>query len=363
MKKILSMILVLSMVFTLVACGGNDTKDNNDATDNNTTNETTDKSTDDKTDEKETDSKITIGANIYNFGDNFMNGVVSPALKEFAEANDIEITIVDSENQQNKLNDQVDIFIGQKVDVLAINLVDPASARTIIQKAKDADIPLILFNKEATEPGVMDTYDKVWYVGTSSAESGVIQGEMMVADWNNNPEWDKNGDGKVQYVLLKGEPGHPDAEARTEYSVKAFTDAGIEVEELAMQPDPKWSTDGGYDKMTTWLASFGDGIELVICNNDGMAFGAINAMKEHGVSIPVYGVDALDQALNHIEAGEMNGTVLNDGKNQAKAVIELAKNVAEGKDPIEGTEWTLDDKKAVRVPYVAVTPENYQDFK
>jgi methyl-galactoside transport system substrate-binding protein len=343
MKKLLSVMLVLTMVLAIVGCSS-------------------DKGPGTTTDQQGT-KEIVIGANIYNFGDNFMNGVVSPALKEYADAAGVKINIVDSENQQNKLNDQVDIFIGQGVDILAINLVDPASASTIIQKAKEANIPLILFNKEATEEGAMAMYDKVWYVGTASADAGIIQGDMMVADWKANAKWDKNGDGKVQYVLLKGEPGHPDAEARTEYSVKAFDDAGIPVEELAMQPDPNWSTDGGNDKMATWLASFGDSIELVICNNDGMAFGAINAMKEQGVSIPVYGVDALEQALNHIAEGEMNGTVLNDGKNQAKAVIDLSLNVANGKDPIEGTSWTLDDVKAVRVPYVAVTPDNFADFK
>lgn len=359
MKKLLTLTLALMMVLSLAACGGEkkeemkkETQNQENKTDGTKTGE-----------EKETKKEFTIGANIYNFGDNFMNGVVSPALKTSAEEAGLKINIVDSENQQNKLNDQVDIFIGQGVDVLAINLVDPASAGTIIEKAKAANIPLILFNKEATEPGIMDTYDKVWYVGTSSAESGVIQGELMAKDWKANPAWDKNGDGKVQYVMLKGEPGHPDAEARTEFSIKAMKEAGIEVEELAMQPDPKWSTDGGYDKMTTWLSSFGDKIELVVCNNDGMAFGAINAMKEQNKLIPVYGVDALDQALNHIAADEMNGTVLNDGKNQAKAVIDLAKNVAEGKDPLEGTEWKLDNVKAVRVPYVGVSKENYKDFQ
>jgi methyl-galactoside transport system substrate-binding protein len=360
MKKLFSLLLVLTMAFTLAACGNNAAEE---ATNNGGNAAETTEAAAEETTEEATDDTIVIGANIYNFADNFMNGVVSPALKEFAEGANVEISIVDSENQQNKLNDQVDVFIAQGVDVLAINLVDPAAAGTIIDKAAEADIPLILFNKEATEPGVMDSYDKVWYVGTSSAEAGIIQGEMMVNDWNANADWDKNGDGAVQYVLLKGEPGHPDAEARTEYSVKAFTDAGIDVVELAMQPDPAWSTQGGYDKMTTWLASFGDEIELVICNNDGMAFGAINALAEQGVTIPVYGVDALAQALNHIEAGEMNGTVLNDGKNQAKAVIDLAINVGQGKDPIEGTEWTLDDVKAVRVAYVAVTPENYADFQ
>ena len=311
--------------------------------------------------------QVVIGANIYNFADNFMNGVIKPELESYAKEKGAVIEIVDSEGQQAKLNDQVDVFITKGVDVLAINLVDPAAASTIIDKAKNADIPLILFNKEATEAGVMQSYDKVWFVGTDSKESGIIQGEMMVADWKAHPEWDKNGDGVVQYVMLKGEPGHPDAEARTKYSVKAFEDAGIKTEQLALEADPNWSTAFGNDKMAAWLtSSFGNDIELVICNNDGMAFGAINAMKSAGVSIPIYGVDALDQALTHIADGEMNGTVLNDGVNQARATIDLAINAAKGVDPVtKGTNWKLDspETKAVRVPYVAVTPENYQEFR
>jgi methyl-galactoside transport system substrate-binding protein len=312
------------------------------------------------------DDTVVIGANIYTFADNFMNGVMKPELESYAAANGAEITIVDSEGQQAKLNDQIDVFITKGVDVLAINLVDPASASSVIEKASAAGIPLVLFNKEATEAGVMTSYDKVWYVGTDSAESGIIQGEMMVSDWNANPDWDKNGDGVVQYVLLKGEPGHPDAEARTKYSVQAFTDAGIEVEELALEADPNWSTQHGNDKMQAWLSSsFGNDIELVICNNDGMAFGAINALKAADVQLPLYGVDALDQALTHIADGEMNGTVLNDGVNQSRATVDLAINAAKGLDVTAGTNWTLENQttKAVRVPYVAVTPENYQDFR
>lgn len=314
----------------------------------------------------EAQKQVVIGANIYTFADNFMNGVMKPELERYAAEKGAKIEVVDSEGQQAKLNDQVDVFISKKVSVLAINLVDPAAAKSIIDKAKAAGIPLILFNKEPTEAGAMASYDKVWYVGTNSAESGIIQGQMMVADWKANPDWDKNKDGVVQYVMLKGEPGHPDAEARTRESVKAFVDAGIKVQQLALEADPQWSTRHGNDKMAAWLtSSFGKNIELVICNNDGMAFGAINALKAAGVKLPLYGVDALDQALTHIADGEMNGTVLNDGVNQSRATVDLSINAALGKTVTDGTSWTLssDGTKAVRVPYLPVTPKNYQDFR
>ncbi|HAE23237.1 MAG TPA: methyl-galactoside ABC transporter substrate-binding protein, partial [Spirochaetaceae bacterium] len=79
--------------------------------------------------------QIVIGANIYSFADNFMNGVMKPELERYAAGKGAKIEIVDSEGQQAKLNDQVDVFISKKVSVLAINLVDPASAKAIIAKA------------------------------------------------------------------------------------------------------------------------------------------------------------------------------------------------------------------------------------
>ena len=122
-----------------------------------------------------------------------------------------------------------------------------------------------------------------------------------------------------------------------------------------------------WETMEAWLSSgFGSEIELVICNNDGMAFGAVQAMTSAGVDLPVYGVDALAQALTMIGDDELNGTVLNDGVNQARATIDLAINAANGDDIVAGTDWVIDSAtgtKAVRVSYVAVTKDNYSDFQ
>ena len=340
MKKLFKVVAASALVFSLTGCGDSG-----------------------KGGSGESDT-IKIGANIYSGSDNFMNGVVKPALEDAAKDAGAEIDIADSQGDQATLNNQGDTFIDQGVDVLAINLVDPAAAGEIISKAKEADIPLILFNKEATDDSMGD-YDKVWYVGTDSKESGVIQGQMMAKDLEANKEWDKNGDGSIQYVMLKGEAGHPDAEARTEWSVKAINEAGFKTTELAMQPSPTWSTADGEANMSGWLTQYGDEIELVISNNDGMAFGAAAAMEKANVSIPLYGVDALAEALTMIEAGTMQGTVLNDGVNQAKATIELAVNAASGKDVTEGTDWKIENEetKAVRVAYVGVTKDNVADFK
>lgn len=259
-------------------------------------------------------------------------------------------------SSQATLENQIDTFITAGVDILAINLVDPASADTVIEKAKNANIPLALFLYEPEDFTVMSAWDSVWFIGANPNEGGITQVRMMVADWQANPAWDTNSDGKVQYVLLEGDPEHPHAIARTLESVKAFTDAGIGVEQLGLEADPSWSLEFGKTTMASWLnADFGSAIELVICNNDTLALGAIEAMNEATVNIPVYGFDAAVQdAFDAIEAGTLNGSVLNDGIGMAKAVIDLAINAVNGVTPVtQGTAYTLstDGKKALWVPF------------
>ncbi len=145
-----------------------------------------------------------IGVTIYKYDDNFMS-IVRKALEKDAK-NSPEITLLmnDSQNDQSKQNDQIDVLLAKGVKALAINLVDPAAAPVIIDKAKSSDIPVVFFNKEPSRKA-LDSYDKAWFVGTDSKESRVIQGELIAKHWAANPAWDLNKDGKIQYVLIKGE--------------------------------------------------------------------------------------------------------------------------------------------------------------
>ncbi|WP_027408509.1 galactose/glucose ABC transporter substrate-binding protein MglB [Anoxybacteroides tepidamans] len=303
-----------------------------------------------------------VGATIYKFDDNFMS-YVRRAMENTAK-DKVNLMLNDSQNDQAKQIEQIDTLIAKGAKALAINLVDPKAAQTVIDKAKPKNIPVIFFNKEP-DANVLASYDKAYYVGTNSAESGIIQGEIIAKAWEENKDkYDKNKDGKIQYVLLKGEPGHPDAEARTKYAIETLKQKGIQVEELAMDT-AMWDATKATEKMDAWISKFNDKIEFVICNNDAMALGAISALEKAGYFtgnkfMPVVGVDAIPEALEMIEKGKMVGTVLNDAKNQGKATIELAANAARGKDVLEGTQWKLDDKKAVRVPYIGITKENIQ---
>ena len=161
---------------------------------------------------------------------------------------------------------------------------------------------------------------------------------------------DRSGDGVVQYVMLEGEAGHQDALLRTKYSVLALTEAGVPVEKLA-NDTADWQRGQASIHMTQWLEEFGDQIEVVFANNDDMALGAIDACLAAELDpLPfVVGVDATPPALEAVEEGTLQGTVLNDAQGQAREMLDLACDLAEGTAP------QVEDGHYVWLEYSAVT--------
>ncbi|MGB4407703.1 MAG: galactose ABC transporter substrate-binding protein [Sphaerochaeta sp.] len=311
---------------------------------------------------------VTIGSAIYKFDDTFMTGVKNAIIAAAAETTDAKVDVVDSMNIQATQNEKVDLFITKGVQAMQINPVDRSAAGVIIDKAKKADIPVVFFNREPFAED-MAKWNKIYYVGAKAEESGTMSGQIIVDYWKaNKAKMDRNGDNVLQYVMLKGEPGHQDAELRTEYSIKCLTDNGIKVEKIA-EDTGMWDRVKGQEKMAAFIASQGDKIEAVFANNDDMALGAIEALKaagyfKDGKFMPVVGVDATAPALQALEEGTLLGTVLNDAVNQGRATFLLSYDLAKGKTPTSASiGYTITDGKYVWVPYQQVTKENYKQFK
>jgi methyl-galactoside transport system substrate-binding protein len=345
MKKTLTLLVAAAMITTVVGC----------ASKGNTTNGT----------KPDAGGNKTIGVAIYKFDDTFMTGVRN-AITAAAEGK-VKTDVVDSQNSQPTQNDKVDLFITKKVNALAINPVDRTAAGVIIDKAKTANIPVVFFNREPLADD-MKKWDKVYYVGAKAEQSGTMEGQLIVDYFKAHPEADKNKDGTLQYVMLKGEPGHQDAELRTKFSIQAVTDSGMKVEKLA-EDTAMWDRVKGQEKMAAFMASQGDKIEAVFANNDDMALGAIEALKakgyfKDGKFMPVVGVDATAPALKALEDGTLLGTVLNDAKNQGKATLNIANALAQGQTPNkDNAGYDITDGKYVWVPYKKITKENMNDAK
>ena len=349
MKKLLASAMAGAMAMSLVACGGSSASSTAPAS--------TATSAAASAASSVTETVLaggTVGICIYKFDDAFMT-TYRTALTKMLEDKGYNVSCMDGKNDQATQTEQINTFIAQGVDALIINPVNTSAADTIVSAVKDADIPTVLINREPTAEA-MAAYDKLVYVGCDARQSGTMQGELIL---DTDTKGDINGDGVVKYIMIQGDPENIDAQYRTEYSVKALEDAGMKVEQLDLQRGD-WDRNKGQEIAQNDLAKFGDDIEVVFCNNDDMAIGALQAIQAAGrtVNKDIYlvGVDALDAALNEVSNGNMTGTVLNDAEGQASQAVACMEELLGGKTYAEG-------EQSVYVDYVKVTPENVSEFK
>lgn len=356
-KKVLSILLCVTMGMALGACGGDSEK----ATSSNAA-----ASSSNNSGSSGGESKI-LGAGIYSASDNF-NSYIGKAINNAAKGI-FDTNIEDGQNDQSTQNNQVDTMLAKGASVVTLSVCDVTAAPTLIQKCKDAgDVPIIFFNKEITDQTVMASYENAYQVTSTGGDYGAaIQGQMIVDYWKANPEMDKNGDGVLQFVNLMGDPGHTASQPRADYVKSTIEDAGIEIEQLA-EDTGMWVTATAKEKMDAWISKYGDEVECIICGNDAMALGALTSIEAAGFNadgaesskyIPIYGIDALPETLSKIESGEVTGSVLQDAKPQGQYIVKMAENLSNGKDVLDGLDIEMEEgAKAIRVPYQAITIEN-----
>lgn len=335
-KRFLAIAISVMMIATLAGCSSNGSGNSGDSG----------------------KDAIKVAVFLYKFDDTYIS-TVRQSLQSIQDKNKDKVIFefFDGKGDQATQNDAIDTALEKDFDLLLVNICDIGAGQTVIDKIKAKDKPVIFFNREPkTEE--LKSYDKARFVGTNAKDAGILQGEILSDIWKDKKDTiDKNGDGVLQYVMLKGEPDNPEAVARTEFSVSTLKDKDIKVEELGLQVC-NWQQDLAQTAMEAWFSKYGEKIEAVIANNDGMALGAIAALQNQGYNdgkdkyIHVVGVDATEAAQDYIEKGLMSGTVLQDAPAMATALYECALNMAAGKDATEGTSYKYDDTGiAVRIPY------------
>ena len=372
MKRLISLLLVLAMALSLVACGGK-----------------TEAPAEEKAPEAEApaaeapaeaagiDGEIAIFW--YTFGDTYLSSVRA-AMNEALTAAGLEYHDYDANGSQTTQTEQIQTAITKGAAVLVVNIVDASSddaTQAIIDMAVAAELPLVFFNRSVSEE-LVSAYDKAAYVGTDYTMAGHMEGKL-VGDFvlANYDAVDLNGDGEISYVMFKGQEGNMEADARTQYGVEdadaVLTGAGKpalkfydekNAAKYLVDQNGAWSAAQGQEYMQTILSSYneanGNMVELVIANNDDMALGAIAALQaagynknDGGVTIPVFGVDATAAAQEAIAAKSMTGTIKQDAVGMANAVVKIAENLGLGKGTFDDVVGDLEGTWRVNIPYSA----------
>ena len=289
---------------------------------------------------EEQKTSIRIGISLYRGDDTFINnirGVLEEKAKEYERESGIKVIldIQEAKGSQNTQNNQVERFISLGCDVLCINPVDRMDASVVIDRAMTAGVPVVFFNRQPVEED-MNRWEQLYYIGVDARETAVLQGQMLVELYQEQPEAvDLNGDGVVNYVMLEGETSHQDSLIRTEWSVQTLKDGGVPIERIT-GGIANWERSQASALMEQWLSAYGDAIELVLSNNDDMALGAIDALDRAGnTKVNVVGIDGTTPGLEAIESGRLLGTVSANKELYASAIMELAASCALGEEPPE----------------------------
>ena len=356
-KKIFALLLALACVFSFAACsGGNAGSDSSDGE---------------------------VSVFYYTFSDTYISSVRS-AMDKLLGDSGVKYNNYDANGNQTTQTEQITTAIAKGSKLLIVNVVDTGSndaAQNIVDMAKAQNIPVIFFNRSVDE-SVVSSYDKCVFVGTDYEMAGHMQGEM-IGEYvlANYDKLDLNGDGKISYVMFKGQEGNMEAIARTQYGVedcnKVLTEAGKpEIEfydannsnKYLVDQNGTWASQAATEYMSTILAQYSEAgnnmIELVIANNDDMALGAISGLQSAGYNngtgktIPVFGVDATDAAKAAIKDGTMVGTIKQDADGMASTITTITGNYLNGKNAFDGVDAdSVVGTWRVNIPYATYIGE------
>lgn len=388
-KKFISLMLSACMISVLIA-GCSSSSSSSSDTSAETTTEAESAAASDTSEESESQSASSTSASAsagviwYNFADTFIANARQCLNNVAAADGTITISDADSQNdiatQDNNLNN----FMTQGPKYIVLNNINNAEADTIAANLQDAGFVAIFANTTPPSDAAFEQNADLWYVSSVSTQSGENMGNAIVDYFNNHEDWDRNGNGKVDFILLQGMQTFSDTINRSSYSLAAIEAAGFELgsciggdDVTGVQPGDSingvicnFSRSEAQQNVEALLANFGDDIDCILADNDDEALGAIAALQAHGYftdesnTIPVVGVDATAAGCEAITNGTLLETSLNNPVKLAKSIYKLMYLLENGEEVTTeslGIDGVNVDGHKVMIDYISITADNVDE--
>lgn len=294
-----------------------------------------------------TASAETIGVSMALFDDNFLT-VLRNGMTDYAKTQDgVTLQIEDAQNDVGKQLSQVQNFVASGVDAIIVNPVDTDATVALSQAADAAGIPLIYVNRQPVN--VDQLPEKQAFVASDEKESGTLETKEVCRLLK------EAGKTEAKAVVMMGELSNQAARMRTQDIKDVIATPECSFIKIVEEQTANWSRTQGADLMTNWLSA-GVEFDAVIANNDEMAIGAIQSLKAAGKDMKdviVSGVDATQDALAAMAAGDLDVSVFQNAAGQGKGAVDAALKVARGE--------TVEKKGYV--PFELVTLANLKDYQ
>ncbi len=289
----------------------------------------------------------TIGVSMALFDDNFLT-VLRNGMQDYAKTLDgVTLQVEDAQNDVAKQQSQIQNFIALGVDAIIVNPVDTDATTAMSKIAADAKIPLVYVNREPVN--VEQLPDNQAFVASDEKESGTLEAKEVCRLLK------EAGKTEANIVVMMGELSNQAARQRTQDVHDVIATPDCSFMKIAEEQTANWQRQQGADLMTNWLSA-GLKFDAVLANNDEMAIGAIQALKAAGHDMKtmiVGGVDATQDALAAMEAGDLDVTVFQNAAGQGKGSVDAALKLAKGEKV---------DRK-VYIPFELVTPATLKNYQ
>jgi inositol transport system substrate-binding protein len=287
-----------------------------------------------------------VAVSMARFDDNFLT-VLRNGMIEYAKGLDgVNLQVEDAQNDVAKQLDQIKNFVASGVSAIIVNPVDTSATQAMSDAAAAGNIPLVYVNRE---PINVDTLpDNQAFVASNEKDSGTLETKEVCRLFKEAGKTEAN-----VYVIM-GELSNQAAVQRTADIDDVIATPECSFIKIIDKQTSNWQRDQAQNLMTNWLSA-ATKFDGVIANNDESAIGAIQAMKAAGIdmkSVVVGGVDATQDALAAMQAGDLDATVFQDAAGQGKGALDAALKLAKGE--------AVDQK--VYIPFQLVTPANIGDF-
>ncbi len=274
--------------------------------------------------------------------ENLVAALLGTQVHEKLERGSEGIQMFDSRGSQVVQNEQILSFLSRhKTDQIIVYPVDVVSVSPLISLAEKRNLSLIFFGDEPSGED-LSQWKNSFYVGVRPDQPGSLQA-IMVADLikgDDIDQYDKNGDGMIQTVILMGNPEDRDAKTRTFGFLDTSRNLRLPLDLLGIIP-AQWSENIAYEKMVEIGLTHSEQIELVVANNDDMAIGAIRKLRQDGFFsdtngnghidrfdadwTPVLGIGGTVKAILRVDSGIMYGTVIIPYELIAQSVDEVSR--------------------------------------
>lgn len=328
-KKILATLMAGVMMASLAGC----TSSKGDTTSTTDTAATTETSS--ESDAEEAGGSYKIGVLMKTMSDTYSNKL-GEAIQSYAEQTypDCDLYLMDGQADIAKQISQAEDLIAKQVDVIILNPQDADGSAQVLDLAASADIPVIEINTETTRT------DYVSFIGSNDVQAGEIMGNFVM---------EQLGEEGGQYAILEGEMGQSAQILR--YEGLENTILANDKYECVATLSASWSRDKAMSTTEDWLGKYPD-LKAVICENDDMSMGALQAAEAQNRDLILIGTDAIPDALQAVKDGRVEASVLQDADTQASTAVDVAVKVAAG----ETVEARYD------VPFQLITIDNVDEF-